>query len=69
LGELAIMNYQWSQSPQLLADPMNKLIAGLLAAVSLGSAGWYVMEGDRGTGVFLGGVGFLQGWAALMGSG
>jgi hypothetical protein len=60
------MNYQWSQSPLLLADPMNKLIAGMLAALALGSAGWCGREGDRRTAVILVGVGLLQVWAALM---
>lgn len=62
---VAIMNYQWAKSPQLLADPINRLIAGLVAAISLGSATWYVKEGDRTTGVLLGGVGLLQVWAAF----
>ena len=64
-GLLAIMNYQWAKSPQLLVDPVNKLIAALAAAVCLGSSTWYVREGDRSTGGFLGGVGVLQIWAAL----
>lgn len=64
-GLLAIMNYQWAKSPQLLVDPVNKLLAALAAAVCLGSSMWYVKEGDRSTGGFLGGVGALQIWAAL----
>ncbi len=62
---VAIMNYQWAKSPQLLVDPLNKLLAALVAAVCLGSSMWYVKEGDRSTGGFLGGVGVLQVWAAL----
>ncbi len=61
----AIMNYQWAKNPQVLLDPVNKLLAALLAAVCLGSSVWYVKEGDRGTGGFLVGVGVLQVWAAL----
>jgi len=67
-GEIAITNYQWSQSPLLLADPMNKLIAGLLAVICLGSAGWLVREGDRETGAIVCVMGLLQVWAALMGT-
>jgi hypothetical protein len=59
------MNYQWSRSPQLLADPINRLMAGLAASALLGSAVWYIKEGDRGTGGFLGSVGGLQIWAAM----
>jgi hypothetical protein len=62
---LALMNYHWSKSPHLLAEPINKLIAGLAAAVSLGSAAWYMREGDRKTGGLLSGVGVLQIWAVM----
>jgi hypothetical protein len=61
------MNYQWSKSPQLLLDPVSKAMAGLAAAVCLGSSVWYIKEGDRGTGGVLGPVGLLQLWAALGG--
>jgi hypothetical protein len=59
------MNYQWSKSPQLLADRVSKAMAGLSSAICLGSAVWYIKEGDHPTGGFLAIAGSLQTWAVL----
>lgn len=50
----------------MLLDTVNRAIAGLAAAVCLGSSVWYGKEGDRSTAGMLGGVGILQVWAAMV---
>lgn len=59
------MNYQWARSPELLVDPINKLIAGLAAALCLGSSISYLKEGERTTGGLLGAIGALQIWTVV----
>jgi hypothetical protein len=60
------MNYHWSKNPQLLADTVNQLMAGLGAAACLVTAMWVTKEGDQLVGATMAPVGALQIWAALL---
>ncbi|KAL4923580.1 uncharacterized protein BDV17DRAFT_296211 [Aspergillus undulatus] len=61
----ALLNYNWSQSPEQLKNPINKFIAVLMTAVMWGSSGWYFKKGVNQNGVVVAIMGALQAWAAL----
>ncbi|KAL4798334.1 hypothetical protein BDV19DRAFT_356863 [Aspergillus venezuelensis] len=61
----AFVNYSWSQSPELLKNPINRAIAVIMTAVMWGSSGWYLKKGVKRNGVFVALIGALQAWAAL----
>ncbi|KAK2758234.1 hypothetical protein FQN54_004078 [Arachnomyces sp. PD_36] len=61
----ALINYRWSRNPKALTDPIEKAIAGLLAAVLAGSAVWYKKKGISGTSAVVAIGSAVQAWAAF----
>ncbi|KAL2869742.1 uncharacterized protein BJX67DRAFT_346911 [Aspergillus lucknowensis] len=61
----ALINYNWSQAPEQLKNPINKAVAVLMAAVMLVSSGFYVKRGVTSNGVATAIMGALQAYSAL----
>ncbi|KAL2817995.1 hypothetical protein BDW59DRAFT_130076 [Aspergillus cavernicola] len=61
----ALINYNWSQSPEQLNNPVNKLIAGLMTAVMWASSGWYLKRGVVSNGAVVALMGALQAYSAF----
>ncbi|KAL4936626.1 hypothetical protein BDV06DRAFT_204659 [Aspergillus oleicola] len=61
----ALINYNWSQSPDQLRNPLNRAIAVIMTMVMWGSSGWYFKSGVKRNGVVVALMGALQAWAAL----
>ncbi|KAL2817601.1 hypothetical protein BJX63DRAFT_429646 [Aspergillus granulosus] len=61
----ALINYNWSLSPEQLKNPINKAIAILMTAVMWASGGWYFKRGVTSNGVAVAIMGALQAYASL----
>ncbi|KAI9932621.1 hypothetical protein ASPWEDRAFT_33514 [Aspergillus wentii DTO 134E9] len=61
----ALINYNWSQNPALLEEPVNKAIAGLITAIVWVSSGWYFKNGVKANGFATALAGAIQAWAVL----
>lgn len=60
----ALLNYHWSQNPELLNLPVNKAIAGIATAIVWASSVWYFKRGVKDIGAVVAAMGALQAWAA-----
>ncbi|KAB8234305.1 uncharacterized protein BDW43DRAFT_310331 [Aspergillus alliaceus] len=61
----ALINYNWSQDPTLLSDPVNRALAVLMTAIVGVSSVWYLRRGVRSNGIVVGVMGALQAWAVF----
>ncbi|OJJ57360.1 hypothetical protein ASPSYDRAFT_90654 [Aspergillus sydowii CBS 593.65] len=61
----ALLNYNWSKSPEQLRNPVNKAIAVLMVAVMWASSGWYFKRGVTSNGVAVAVMGALQAYSSL----
>ncbi|KAL4863645.1 hypothetical protein BDV12DRAFT_25814 [Aspergillus spectabilis] len=61
----ALINYNWSLSPEQLKNPINKAIAIIMTAVMWTSSGWYLKRGVTPNGVVVALMGALQAYASL----
>ncbi|KAL4980139.1 hypothetical protein BDW66DRAFT_125706 [Aspergillus desertorum] len=61
----ALINYNWSQAPEQLRNPINKIAAIIMAVSMLGSSAGYFRGGVSRNGVVVAVVGLLQAYAAL----
>ncbi|KAB8223143.1 hypothetical protein BDV33DRAFT_200698 [Aspergillus novoparasiticus] len=61
----ALINYNWSQNPALLNDPINRAVAALMTAIVGISSGWYLKRGVKSNGIVVALMGALQAWAAF----
>lgn len=61
----ALLNYNWSKSPEQLRNPVNKAIAVLMVAVMWASSGWYFKRGVTNNGVAVAIMGALQAYSSL----
>ncbi len=65
LRRSALLNYNWSKSPEQLRNPVNKAIAVLMVAVMWASSGWYFKRGVTSNGVAVAVMGALQAYSSL----
>lgn len=65
LTTTALLNYHWAHSPELLALPVNKAIAGIASAIVWASSAWYFKRGVKNIGAVVAAMGALQAWAAF----
>ncbi|KAL4990917.1 hypothetical protein BDW68DRAFT_23296 [Aspergillus falconensis] len=61
----ALLNYNWSQAPEQLRNPINKIAAVIMAISMLGSSAGYFKGGVSKNGVVVAIMGLLQAYAAL----